>query len=50
MTPKEYIEISLVADKLDRMGKDLFAAGVPGYGLSLKNEAEKLRSIMEGRE
>lgn len=38
-------QLKAIADKLDRMGDDLIEAGVPGYGLSLKNEAKKLRVI-----
>ena len=35
-----------VADKLDRMGDDLIMAGVQGYGLSLKSQAQAIRNIV----
>lgn len=35
-----------VADKLDRMGDDLIVAGVQGYGLSLKSQAQAIRNIV----
>ena len=39
-------QLKAIADNLERMGNDLLDAGVPGYGLGLKNEAKKLRAFL----
>lgn len=46
--PDELEEIERIAKKLDHLSNDLMDAGVCGYALSLKKEAEILRSIAEG--
>lgn len=35
-----------IADKMDKMGKDLIASGVP-YGFSIVKQAQSIREVIE---
>lgn len=43
---ERYQKLREIADKIDRMGKDLIASGVP-YGFSIVKQAQSIREVIQ---